>query len=130
MPLTSGFEKASPYGRVIHFGIREHAMGAILNGIALNGLSKAYAGTLENGNLAYAASAFNTGEACTYLPGFEKGYDAWHFVLTTRGATFMQDTTNPAVSVNLNFVFRFSNDSRTTIYFCTESINEFRTIFL
>lgn len=45
LPLTSGFEQANPYGRVIHFGIREHAMGAILNGIALNGLSKAYAGT-------------------------------------------------------------------------------------
>ncbi len=33
------------YGRVIHFGIREHAMGAVLNGIALNGLTRPYAGT-------------------------------------------------------------------------------------
>ncbi|NBU37117.1 MAG: hypothetical protein EBS32_02585 [Actinobacteria bacterium] len=31
---------ADPYGRVIHFGIREHAMGAILNGIALDGLGQ------------------------------------------------------------------------------------------
>jgi transketolase len=36
---------ASPYGRIIHFGIREHAMGAILNGIALHGLTKAFGGT-------------------------------------------------------------------------------------
>ncbi len=67
--------------------------------------ANAYAGTLENGNLAYAQSEFNKGEACNYLPGFEKGYDAWHFVLTTRGATFQQDPKNPAVSINLNFVF-------------------------
>lgn len=36
---------SSPYGRVIHFGIREHAMGAIVNGIALDGLSRPFAGT-------------------------------------------------------------------------------------
>jgi hypothetical protein len=66
----------------------------------------AYAGTLENGNLAYAqGSGFDKGEACNYLPGFETGYDAWHFVLTTRGATFQQSTTNPAIAINLNFVF-------------------------
>ncbi len=35
----------SPYGRVLHFGIREHAMGAILNGIALDGLTRPYGGT-------------------------------------------------------------------------------------
>ncbi|MFT4029514.1 MAG: transketolase [Protaetiibacter sp.] len=34
-----------PYGRVLHFGIREHAMGAILNGIALHGGTRAYGGT-------------------------------------------------------------------------------------
>ena len=34
-----------PYGRVLHFGIREHAMGAILNGIALHGPTRAYGGT-------------------------------------------------------------------------------------
>ncbi len=33
------------YGRVIHFGIREHAMGAILNGIALHGPTRSYGGT-------------------------------------------------------------------------------------
>ncbi|HEY5360450.1 MAG TPA: transketolase [Streptosporangiaceae bacterium] len=35
----------SPYGRTLHFGIREHAMGAILNGIALHGLTRPYGGT-------------------------------------------------------------------------------------
>jgi len=34
-----------PYGRVLHFGIREHAMGAILNGIALHGGTRPYGGT-------------------------------------------------------------------------------------
>ncbi|MFC7345085.1 transketolase family protein, partial [Saccharopolyspora griseoalba] len=29
--------QANPYGRTLHFGIREHAMGAIVNGIALHG---------------------------------------------------------------------------------------------
>ncbi|MBE1492138.1 transketolase [Plantactinospora soyae] len=33
------------YGRVLHFGIREHAMGAILNGIALHGGTRPYGGT-------------------------------------------------------------------------------------
>ena len=33
------------YGRTLHFGIREHAMGAILNGIALHGLTRPYGGT-------------------------------------------------------------------------------------
>lgn len=33
------------YGRVLHFGIREHAMGAILNGMALHGGTRPYAGT-------------------------------------------------------------------------------------
>lgn len=33
------------YGRVLHFGVREHAMGAILNGIALGGLTRPYGGT-------------------------------------------------------------------------------------
>ena len=35
----------NPYGRVLHFGIREHAMGAILNGIALHGNTRSYGGT-------------------------------------------------------------------------------------
>jgi transketolase len=33
------------FGRVLHFGIREHGMGAILNGIALHGLTRPYGGT-------------------------------------------------------------------------------------
>ncbi len=36
---------SSPYGRIIHFGIREHAMGAIMNGIALDGLTRVFGGT-------------------------------------------------------------------------------------
>jgi len=35
----------SPYGRVLHFGIREHAMGSILNGIVLHGPTRAFGGT-------------------------------------------------------------------------------------
>ena len=34
-----------PYGRVLHFGIREHAMGAIMNGIKLHGGLRPYGGT-------------------------------------------------------------------------------------
>ena len=34
-----------PYGRVLHFGIREHAMGSILNGIVLHGKTRAFGGT-------------------------------------------------------------------------------------
>jgi transketolase len=35
----------NPYGRTLHFGIREHAMGAICNGIAVHGLTRPYGGT-------------------------------------------------------------------------------------
>lgn len=35
----------NPFGRTLHFGIREHAMGGILNGINLSGLTRAYGGT-------------------------------------------------------------------------------------
>ncbi|MBD7957978.1 transketolase [Microbacterium sp. Sa4CUA7] len=35
----------SPYGRVLHFGIREHAMGAIINGIKLHGPTRPFGGT-------------------------------------------------------------------------------------
>ena len=45
LPATSAIKGADPYGRIIHFGIREHAMGSILNGIALHGLSRAFGGT-------------------------------------------------------------------------------------
>ena len=45
LPATSEIKGAHPYGRIIHFGIREHAMGSILNGIALHGLTRAFGGT-------------------------------------------------------------------------------------
>jgi transketolase len=35
----------NPYGRTLHFGIREHGMGAVLNGITLHGLTRPYGGT-------------------------------------------------------------------------------------
>ncbi|MFE5671741.1 transketolase [Agromyces sp. NPDC056523] len=35
----------NPYGRVLHFGIREHAMGSIINGIVLHGPTRAFGGT-------------------------------------------------------------------------------------
>ena len=34
-----------PYGRTLHFGVREHAMGSIMNGIALHGGTRVYGGT-------------------------------------------------------------------------------------
>jgi transketolase len=37
--------KGGPYGRTLHFGIREHAMGAILSGIRLHGNTRPYGGT-------------------------------------------------------------------------------------
>jgi len=45
LPTSSKMKDANPYGRIVHFGIREHAMGAILNGIALHGLTRAFGGT-------------------------------------------------------------------------------------
>jgi transketolase len=45
LPKTSAMKDANPYGRIIHFGIREHAMGSILNGITLHGLSRTFGGT-------------------------------------------------------------------------------------
>ena len=45
LPATSEMSGANPYGRMIHFGIREHAMGSIINGIALHGLSRSFGGT-------------------------------------------------------------------------------------
>jgi transketolase len=45
LPSSSAMKNADPYGRIIHFGIREHAMGSILNGIALHGLSRSFGGT-------------------------------------------------------------------------------------
>ncbi|GAA2744293.1 transketolase [Terrabacter aerolatus] len=37
--------KGGPFGRTLHFGIRENGMGMILNGIALEGLTRPYGGT-------------------------------------------------------------------------------------
>ncbi len=34
-----------PYGRTLHFGVREHAMGAVMNGIAVHGGTRVYGGT-------------------------------------------------------------------------------------
>lgn len=45
LPSGSGQPNSDPGGRNIHFGIREHAMGAIANGVALYGLSRIYVGT-------------------------------------------------------------------------------------
>ena len=45
LPATSAMKNADPYGRIIHFGIREHAMGSILNGITLHGLTRSFGGT-------------------------------------------------------------------------------------
>ncbi|OFQ45976.1 transketolase [Corynebacterium sp. HMSC076D02] len=43
--ITTGAWDAKPYGRNLHFGIREHAMSAIMNGIALHGNTRVYGGT-------------------------------------------------------------------------------------
>jgi transketolase len=45
LPATSAIKNANPYGRNVHFGIREHAMGSILNGAALHGLTRSFGGT-------------------------------------------------------------------------------------
>jgi transketolase len=37
--------QANPYGRTLHFGVREHAMGSILNGIVLHGGTRPYGAT-------------------------------------------------------------------------------------
>jgi len=43
---TSPFGRSqSPYGRILHFGIREHAMGAALNGMSLSTLLRPFGGT-------------------------------------------------------------------------------------
>ena len=45
-PEQSSHEFAGDYnGRTLHFGIREHAMGNVINGITLSGLTRAYGGT-------------------------------------------------------------------------------------
>ena len=47
LPLNRQSEMwpGNPYGRTLHFGIREHGMGTILNGITLSGLTRPYGGT-------------------------------------------------------------------------------------
>ena len=44
-PDVKDFQKSSPGGRYIRYGVREHAMGAIMNGINVSGLTRAYGGT-------------------------------------------------------------------------------------
>lgn len=39
------FLPENPYGRILHFGIREHAMGSLMNGIALHGGTRVFGGT-------------------------------------------------------------------------------------
>lgn len=43
--ISTDMWNAQPYGRTLHFGVREHAMGSILNGIALHGPTRPYGGT-------------------------------------------------------------------------------------
>jgi len=45
LPIGNPLKDAHPYGRTLHFGIREHGMGAIMNGIALSGGTRVYGGT-------------------------------------------------------------------------------------
>ena len=47
LPLNrqSAMWPGNPYGRTLHFGVREHGMGAVLNGITLSGLTRPYGGT-------------------------------------------------------------------------------------
>lgn len=45
LPADNPLPEASPYGRTVHFGIREHAMGSTMNGIALHGNTRVYGGT-------------------------------------------------------------------------------------
>ncbi|GAA2428275.1 transketolase [Streptomyces glaucus] len=45
LPADNPLPEADPYGRTIHFGIREHAMAAEMNGIALHGNTRVYGGT-------------------------------------------------------------------------------------
>ncbi|MEU5889860.1 transketolase [Streptomyces sp. NPDC047461] len=45
LPADNPLPEANPYGRTIHFGIREHSMAAEMNGIALHGNTRIYGGT-------------------------------------------------------------------------------------
>ncbi|MYS25602.1 transketolase, partial [Streptomyces sp. SID7804] len=45
LPAGNPLPEADPYGRTIHFGIREFSMAAAMNGIALHGNTRVYGGT-------------------------------------------------------------------------------------
>ncbi|MEU0034852.1 MULTISPECIES: transketolase [unclassified Streptomyces] len=45
LPADNPLPGANPYGRTIHFGIREHSMAAEMNGITLHGNTRVYGGT-------------------------------------------------------------------------------------
>ncbi|MFF1896705.1 transketolase [Streptomyces sp. NPDC058206] len=45
LPKGNPLPEADPYGRTIHFGIREHSMAAEMNGMALHGNTRVYGGT-------------------------------------------------------------------------------------
>ena len=45
LPQDNPLPGADPYGRTVHWGIREHAMGSTMNGIALHGNTRIYGGT-------------------------------------------------------------------------------------
>ncbi|MFB7270320.1 transketolase [Streptomyces sp. NPDC056244] len=45
LPAGNPLPGADPYGRTVHYGIREHAMGSTMNGIALHGNTRIYGGT-------------------------------------------------------------------------------------
>ncbi|GAA4542092.1 transketolase [Streptomyces collinus] len=45
LPADNPLTEADPYGRTVHFGIREFSMAAEMNGIALHGNTRVYGGT-------------------------------------------------------------------------------------
>jgi transketolase len=45
LPGDNPHSGADPYGRTVHWGIREHAMGSTMNGIAVHGNTRVYGGT-------------------------------------------------------------------------------------
>ncbi|WP_329017031.1 transketolase [Streptomyces sp. NBC_00690] len=45
LPADNPLPEANPYGRTVHYGIREHSMAAVMNGIALHGNTRIYGGT-------------------------------------------------------------------------------------
>jgi transketolase len=45
VPGHPAFSASQPDGRNLHFGVREHAMGAVQNGMALSGMLRPYGGT-------------------------------------------------------------------------------------